>query len=409
MAIYFLLAWRNLLRHRRRTFIVVVAIGISLMMMMMYDGLVAGFNQAIYGNAIKVLGGNIQVHADGYQAKAGQIPLIPLQNDQLVVTSALAQPQVLAAARRINTGGMISNNKGAYGVTIVGVEPEKELPVSLVAQHVASGRYLTSDDQDVVFIGKGLADAMEAQVGDRITLAGRATHNQMRNRTMTIAGIYNLGMGDIEKQTVYISLLEAQNLYGLDGQVTEVALTLKQIGEEGIVVKALKLLLPGDELITWQQNFPELESVLATKGQVMNVFSTIILVIAGIGILNLLLMAIYERTREIGILGAFGMKPRQISYLFLLEGGLTGLIGVFFGTTLGLALNFWLNKVGMDYSQFTGLTSFTALITTRVYSSLGFENWLPHVFTVLVISILAAYYPAHEAAQREPAEALHYV
>jgi len=125
--------------------------------------------------------------------------------------------------------------------------------------------------------------------------------------------------------------------------------------------------------------------------------------------LNLLLMAIYERTREIGVLGAFGMKPRQISYLFLLEGGLTGLLGVVFGTTLGLALNFWLNKVGMDYSQFTGLTSFTALITTRVYSSLGFENWLPHVLTVLVISVLAAHYPAHEAAQREPAEALHYV
>ncbi len=136
MRLYLRLAWRNLWRHRRRTLIVVLAIGLTLAMMMMYDGLIAGFEQAIYGNAIKVLGGNIQIHANGYSDKTDLNPLLPLGDDQAVIKAALAQPQVVAASRRIVTGGMASDRKGAFGISIVGIEPEKEQPVSLLAQHV---------------------------------------------------------------------------------------------------------------------------------------------------------------------------------------------------------------------------------------------------------------------------------
>src|SRR3972149_10930296 len=99
------LAWRNIWGHRRRAIIIVLAMSLSLGLMMFYDGLVAGFNQAIYGNAIKVLGGNIQVHAVGYRSEADQTPLLPLSDDQAVVSAALAQPQVVAAPGRLKTGG----------------------------------------------------------------------------------------------------------------------------------------------------------------------------------------------------------------------------------------------------------------------------------------------------------------
>ncbi|RPJ50085.1 MAG: FtsX-like permease family protein, partial [Chloroflexi bacterium] len=131
--------------------------------------------------------------------------------------------------------------------------------------------------------------------------------------------------------------------------------------------------------------------------------------IAGIGILNLLLMAVYERTREIGLLGALGLKPRQISALFLLEGGMMGLVGLAFGIALGLGSNFILGQVGLDYTAFSSATSYMALINERVYPSLGTEKLLQRGLTVIVISLLAAYIPAREAAQSEPAEALHFV
>ena len=266
MKLYLRLAWRNVWRHRRRTIIVVVAMGLTLAMMMFYDGLVAGFDDAIYGNAIKVLGGNIQIHASGYQAKADQTPLLPLGDDQAIVQAALALPQVQAATRRINTGGLASNREGAFPVSIIGVEPDKELPVSLVAQHVSAGRYLKADDQDVAYIGKGLAEQMNVQVGDRFTLVGRATHQQMRQRTMTVAGVYDVGMADVEKRTLYVSLAEAQNLYDLSGQSTEVVLTLKKLGQEQAVMNALDPDLPTYEISSWQTNFPELQQALATKG-----------------------------------------------------------------------------------------------------------------------------------------------
>lgn len=409
MNLYVRLAWRNLWRHRRRTLIVMLAIGLVLSMMMMYDGLIAGFEQAIYGNAIQVLGGNIQVHAPGYSDQPGQNPLMPLENDQAIVDAAQAQPQVVAAARRINTGGMATSREGAFPVSIIGIEPDREKQVSLEAQNVTAGRYLAADDKETVFIGKGLAVAMNLNVGDRFTLVGRTAQREMRQHTMTVGGVYDLSMPDIEKRSIYMSLGEAQYLYGLDGKSSEVDITLKQLGEEPAVMSALRTRLPGYDLSSWQTNFPEMQSAINTKTGAMNIFSVIMMIIAGIGILNLLLMAIFERTREIGVLGALGMKPRNISALFLLEGALMGLVGLAFGVLLGLVFNFALSRVGFDYTQFSGMTSYTALIRGTVYPTLGMEKLLQRSLIVLFITLLASLYPALEASQKEPAQALHFV
>lgn len=409
MRLYLRLAWRNLWRHRRRTIIVVVAIAGTMAMMLWYDGLIGGFNEAIYGNAIRVLGGNVQIHAAGYGAEVNQLPLLPLTNDSALAQAARAQPEVLAATRRVNTGGLATTRQGAFGVTIVGVEPQAEAAVSLWAQRVSAGRYLAEDDRDAVYIGRGLAEAMGVAVGDRFTLAGRAAHQQLRSRTMTVAGIYDLGMPDLEKRSVYITLAEAQDLYGLDGQATEIAVFLRRVGDEPAVMAALRPSLAGAEITSWQTNFPELEQALAAKSGAMTLFSMILMAIVGIGVLNLLLMAIYERTREIGILGALGLKPYQISLLFLLEGFFMGLVGLAAGAAAGLVINAFGRQVGLDFSAFTGISSYTALISGKVYSTWGLEKLALRTAIVLGITVLFALFPAYEAAQREPAEALHSV
>lgn len=409
MTLYLRIAWRNIWRHRRRTVIIMLAMGFSLALMMFYDGIMDGFNQAIYGNAIRVLGGNIQIHAAGYREKIDSNPLLPLADDSAAVKAALSQPNVLAATRRIITGGLVTNPEGAFSISIVGIEPEAEAPISLIAQHITSGSWLTSSNKDSILVGKGLADAMSIQVGDRITVVGSDIHKQSRQRTMTVLGIYDLGMTSIEKQTAYISLGEAQGLYGLSGQSTEIDLTLKKLGQESGVIAVLKPALPAYEVESWDKNYPDLKNAIDRKGAAMNVFGVIIIMISGIGILNLLLMAVYERTREIGLLGAMGLKPRQIATLFILEGALIGVAGVVAGIVIGLALNGSLGVVGMDYSQFSSLSDYMALVNTRIYPTLGLNNIVARALTVIVISTLAAWIPASEASRREPAEALHYV
>jgi len=409
MQLYLRLAWRNIWRHRRRTVIIMLAMGLSLGMMMFYDGLMDGFNNAIAGNAVRVLGGNVQIHAAGYREKVDSNPLLPLADDAAIVEAALAQPNVIAAARRIQTGGLVSNREGAFPMMIIGIEPEAEAPVSLIAEHIVEGRYVEPTDEDSILIGKGLAEALSLKVGDRLAMVGSDLHKQNRQRTMTVIGIYDIGIPSMEKATSYISLAEAQNLFGLRDQSTEVQITLKQVGTESAVVTALSPQLPGYEVESWAQNYPELSNAVGRKNIVMDIFSVIIVMIAGIGILNLLMMAIYERTREIGLLGAMGLKPRQIATTFILEGALIGVVGVLMGIALGLVTNLSLMQVGMDYSQFAGVTDYMALISGKVYPTLGISKLPMRGIIIFVIAALAALIPAMIASRREPSEALHHV
>lgn len=409
MSLYLRIAWRNVWRHRRRTFLIAIGMGVTMAMLVLYDGLIGGFEQAIYGNAIQLLGGNIQVHAPGYSEKAGRKPLLPLDDPEAIVRAAESQPNVVVASKRIVTGGLVTNREGAFAITIVGVETDKEGRITPVSENISSGRYLLPDDGDVIVIGQGLATAMEIEVGDRITMVGNTTHEQTRQRTMTVIGIYDVGVPSVEKGTIYISLAEAQSLFGLEGQVTEIVISLKQIGQEPGVMDALDASVPGYEVESWVTSIPDLKKTMDMKTGVMSVFGVFMLGIAAIGILNLLMMAVFERTREIGIVGALGLKPREITFLFLLEGILIGLMGAAIGAILGTAINGILGIYGLDYSQFANLTEYTALISGSIYPQLVPLKVLKHAFTVAIIAALAALYPAIEASRREPAEALHYV
>lgn len=409
MNLYLRLAWRNIWRHRRRTVIIVLAMALSLGMMIWYDGLMEGFNQSIAANAVRVLGGNVQVHAEGYREKVESNPLLPLADDTAIVQAALEQPGVIAASRRIQTNGLVSNREGSFPMTIIGIEPEAEAPVSLIAEHIVDGRYLQATDEDALLIGQGLADSLSLSVGDRVTMVGADAHKQNRQRTMTVIGIYDIGIPSMEKATSYISLGEAQALFNLNGQSTEVQITMEKIGTESALITAMRQRLPGYEIESWAENYPDLGNAIGRKNIVMDIFSVIIVMVAGIGILNLLLMAIYERTREIGLLGAMGLKPSQIATTFVLEGTLIGLVGVFAGIATGLAINLTMMQVGMDYSQFAGITDYMALISGRMYPTLGVSKLFMRSSIVLIIASLAALIPAMIAAKREPSEALHHV
>lgn len=409
MALLFKLAWRNVWRQKRRTLIVISAITLTMGMMIFYDGLMAGFNQAIYGNAIKILGGNIQIHAPGFHDATNQLPLLALEDSDSVISRLKDFPEVIAVGKRIRTGGLATSREGAFGLEIVGIDPDAERDISLMANNIIEGRFLEANDGDVMLIGKGLADEMDAGIGDRISVAGTAMHNQMRVRTLTVIGIYDLGMADIEKQYAYISLNEARNLYELTGTETEIAIYLQRLGQEDSIIDVLSAEFPGMSIDKYDVAFPELKNTVGTKDTVLTIFSFIILLISGIGIMNLLLMAVYERTREIGVLSALGFKPAQINLLFLMEGTMIGLFGLLVGIAFGLTINLSLQQIGLDYTSYTDIASYMALISDRIYPSLGIEKLPLRSISVFIISLGSSFLPAREASKNEPAESLHYV
>jgi ABC-type lipoprotein release transport system permease subunit len=404
------MAWRGVWRNGRRTVIAVVAIALGLALMLFFDGLMSGSEQAIYGNIVKLQGGNVQGHAPGYREKAKRLPLLPLDNADAFVQAALAQPRAIAASQRINTSGMVSSREGTFPVVIAGIEPEQEALTSLVAEKIVQGRYLAADDEDFLLIGQALAKNLEVTVGDRVTLVGRATHEQMRRRTMTIAGIYELGLPDAERRMVYVSLAEAQALFDLRDQVTEVVVSLEHVGQETPVVAELQAAFPNIEVDSWDTLNPETRQQMEMEKQIMSIFGLIILLIAGVGILNLMLMAVFERTREIGLLAAMGLKRREIVMLFLIEGILIGLLGALVGGALGGLISAYYGKVGLEWAaNASEYSPLAALLGGRIYFRIGANLLLQRALTVAIIAALASLYPAWQASRREPAEALHYV
>ncbi len=403
------ISWRNLWRNWRRTMIALAAISLGLLFLVFMDGVITGSRVAIYGNLIKLLGGNIQVHAQGYFEKSKRTPLMPIPDVENVIRTAQSQPQVVGVASRVVTGGFINSRDISMPVKISGIEPEKEAPVGLIAQHVSAGRYLQASDQDNILIGKTLADRLNVNVNDRLSLVGRATHEQMRTRTMTVVGIYDVGSSEIEKADIYITLSEAQSLYDLAGQATEVVIALNSVGNEGPLVDTLSAALPGYEVASWKDLNPALVNTYALGEQVINIFAVIVLAIAGIGILNLMLMAVFERTREIGLLSALGLKRLQIMGLFLMEGMLIGAIGAVIGCGLGALLVTLTGQVGFDLTSMNGAGQATALMGNKLYPAMELAPLISRTITVIIIAALASLYPAWQASKREPAEALHFV
>ncbi len=403
------MAWRNVWRNWRRTMIAVFAIVLGLTFMLLMDSIIVGSITASFGNFIKLQGGNVQVHAPGYRERAQRMPLYPLEDANAVVQAARAQPNVVAASRRINTSGMVSSRQGTFPVAIVGIEPELEAPVALIAGKITQGRYLTSSDEDMILVGQALADRLQVTVGDRIELVGRATHEQTRRRTMTIVGIYGIGLEEVEKGMAYVSLLEAQALFDLRDQATEVVVMLPGVGQEAPTVAALQAALPGYEVDSWEVLNPEMQQTKQSHEETLGLLGLVVLLIAGICVLNLMLMAVFERTREIGLLAAMGLKRREIMALFLLEGTCIGLVGAFVGCVVGGAIVAYLSQVGFEFSVGSGVSEVLALLGNRIYPQVGIEVVIERGLTIALIAALASLYPAWQASKREPAEALHYV
>lgn len=405
----FKMAWRNMWRNWRRTAIALSAIVLGLILLLFLNGVIQGSDQGIYGNAVRLYGGNVQVHAPGYRIRANRMPLLPLDDANAIVAAAQAQPEVVAAAKRITTGGLVSTREGSFPVKITAIQPSVEQPISMQAENITSGRFLLDDDGDAVLIGQGLADELGVTAGDRVTVVGRSKQETMRQRTMTVVGIYDLGMAEAEKGMVFITLPEAQTLYNLRDQETEVAIMLQKVGQEAAVMPALAAALPGYEVDSWTTLHPEIEETLAMKGAFTTILGLIVLMIASIGVLNLMLMAVFERTREMGVLSALGMKGRQIMWLFLLEGALIGLVGAVIGCAIGYGLVTIVGQIGIDFGFASNMGEVTALMGSRLYPTVGLNNVLFSGIAVTVIAALASLYPAWQASRQEPAAALHHI
>ncbi len=407
------MAWRNTWRNWRRTLIATITIILSMILLVFFQAFMDGTDQAIYGNMVRLYGGNVLIHAPGYREKSSRLPMLPVQDADAALAAVSTQPNVRAASRRINTGGLISNRDASQAVNITAIEPQIEAPVSLAAENLVAGRFLTAEDGDSIVIGKALADHLNVAVGDRVSLLGRRKDESMRQRSMTVVGIFDLGLGEAEKSLVYMNLPTAQTLYNLRGEVTEVAIMLDEIGQEDALISSVAPDFPNHEVDSIYTLRPEFADALATDRAMGLMLGGILLLMGGIGILNLMLMAVFERTREMGVLAAMGVQGRQIMGLFVLEGAFIGLVGAIIGCFFSWLLVMWVGRTGIDFSSMvTDLEDageIYAMMGTVLYPAISATTIIAYGFAAVVVAALAALIPAWQASRKEPAESLHFV
>lgn len=413
MTKYIRMAWRNMWRNWRRTIIASVAIVMSIILLIFFQSMMDGMSQSVYGNMVRLYGGNILIHAPGYREKATRLPMLPVSDVDDILTAVRAEPNVLIASRRINTGGLVSNGGSSQAVNITAIEPEIEASNSLVAENLVAGRFLNAQDGDGIVIGQELATHLNVTLGDRVSVLGRRKNDSMRQHSMTIVGIFDLGLGEAEKSLLFMNLPTAQTLYNLRGEVTEVAVILDKIGQEKEVIDSIAPQFPNHEVDSIYTLRPEFAQALTTNRIFGVLFGGILLLMSAIGILNLMLMAVFERTREMGVLAAIGVKGREIMGLFILEGAFIGFIGAIVGCIISWGLVRWLGQRGINfgyyYQDIDEVGEIYALMGTHLYPDITVAAIAGYGLAAIFVAALASLIPARQAVKHEPAEALHYV
>ena len=408
------LAARNLLRYRRRTLLTALLITLGVMALLLFVAAAGSFKQTMIGSITDSMLGHLQIHRKGYTASIDNLPLnMSLQPNAVskIENVLKSDPDVAAYSLRVKVGAMFSNFTENTSIRLNGVDPAAEdAALPALRQRINDG------DKTGPLVAPGkvliptlLARGMKVKVGDEVVLVVTNASGSVNGKTFTVGGILDPITGPGGRDG-YVHISDARELIRMDKtEVMEIAVRLKSIDTLTAVQQRLAIKLdeiqnkegkPVIELHTWSDLSPFANIVRMID--LMTLFIRIMLVaIVLVSVMNVMLMAVYERIREIGTLAAIGTQPRKLMAIFLSEGLLLGLVGAAAGIALSYALVGYLNvsplvfKFGREE-----ITLYPHLETVEVFGVLGLA---------ILVSALASLQPAWRAARMDPIQALRHV
>jgi putative ABC transport system permease protein len=408
------IAVRNLLRYTRRSLLTVSLIGFGVVFVLVFVAMTGSFKEAIVSSITDSYLGHVQVHRRGYVASIESLPLnLSLTPAQLAaIEQALADiPGLAGSSARIKFNAMFSTFVETTGLRVTAAYPEREFAVcpKLPARVVQGDRTAGGLGRGKILVPELLARGMGIKVGDTVVVVATNKDGSVNGKTLLVSGILESATGPGGRDG-YIHVEDAMEILRIQGQeATEVAIGLRDFGQIERVAAALRERLEGGsagrapfEVHTWAQLSPF--ASIATLIDLMALFMKVMLIaIVLISVLNVMIMAVYERVREIGTIAAIGTLPSRILSLFLVEGVVLGaagaVAGVLAGAAIILALNVW--KVSVTFGGARQLF----VLSPRIDP---YEVVLASVM-VIVVSVLASVQPAIRASRMEPIDALRHV
>lgn len=402
MRFYLKLAWRNIFRNRRRTFLTGLIIGIGLAAMIFVDAYIVGMKDGMISSATSSFLGHAQIHREGFQ-DSQDADLTIARTDQLV-EQLRNDPHVAAFSERTLSYGTISAPADIASVVIYGIEPQREQALSKIDESIVEGSYLEQDEG--ALIGQDLARRLEAQVGDRIVITvSQAGSGELSQTLFRVHGIFRMHIKEIDSAAVFIPLSAAQSMLGIGQGIHEIAVRFDrtQYASEKGQRFSSDYSRFGNVAETWQQLVPQIKYVLDMTN--ISIAITVILVFAMImfGIINTMFMALYERTFEFGVLRAVGTRPARLRNLIVFEAASLAVYAAALGMILGAAITLISSLTGLDLTgvEFAGTT-----FTSRIYPVFALRQFTLYPLLVFGFTCLVSLYPAGHASKMSVAGAL---
>jgi putative ABC transport system permease protein len=402
------LAFRNIFRNFRRTFFTFIAIAVGLALMLMADSLLQGIDAQSFAKIINYETGHVKIFSLGYQKDKDNLPLDKLITAPGTLVGTLRHyPQVAGVTSRVNFRIMLSDRIDQIPAIGIAVNPADDESVFQLKQSVAQGQFLVGSEE-AMLIGDKLAQDFGVGIGDYLTVLARTKYDTYQALDLRIKGILRTEDPQIDWYSVVIPLDVGQSSLDLKQGVTEIDIKLKDINDVDSFKNKLAKQIPGLEIATWKDLAEDVLAISKAKYTGSFVLFSAIVLISLIGISNTILMAAFERVKEIGMMEAMGMKRGEIVKLFVLEGTMIGLLGSITGCLLGaLLVGGWMVPIGIDFSQFMRQMGPIGYRTTGHFTGVWHLIMFPVAFVFgLAVSALTSLYPAFVASRMEPSEAL---
>jgi len=397
------LAWRNLWRNYRRTLIMLLAITVGVWAMIFMTALLRGMVDNMVRQGVHALPGHVQIHATGYQDDPSVSHRLPAPDP--VLLKALHDPQVRAWTSRVKVPAMISSEQENRGITLLGVDPEGEMALGFDPDDITDGRFLDSAADKGIVIGRKLLERLETRLGKRVVVMSQDPDNSIADRGFRVVGVYRAELESREESVVYAGRDVIQALLRMGTDVSEIAILGFEYRQPEALTAHIRAAVSTDkDVLSWLEIDPYLGTMMRVMDGFVLVWMVVVFLALSFGLVNTLMMAVFERVREIGLMQALGMRPSAIVYQFLLESLMLLTLGLLLGNILALTTIIPLRD-GIDVSAVSqGLEMMGA--ASVLYPVLQWPDLVLANSVVIVLGILTSLLPAWRASQYRPVEAI---
>jgi ABC-type lipoprotein release transport system permease subunit len=398
------MAWRNVWRNRRRSLVTISAMSFALFIMLLYTGVIEWYLQDMERAVVDLEVGDVQIFSKDYR-------------DDPSIHSRIEEPEVLLgplaeagfrAAPRLLAFGLAATGESSSGVSFRGVDVERDARVSLIHREVGEGSWLDPGDPRGVVIGRRLARTLDATLGTEVLVLSQAADESMAYDLYTVRGILE-SVADATDRTGFFMMADAfRQLFEIESGAHQILVRKPDEVELVAAARRIRALGVAHDVKTWRELMPTVASMVDSARSMMVVISLIVYFAVGILILNAMLMAVFERVREFGVLKAVGAGPTDVLRLILVETAIQTGIAIAVGLGFALPALLYFRDVGVDIAIMADVSVMGLTLSNVWHAAIAPPVIATPILTLLVIVVVAVLYPAFKAALIQPVEAMRY-